>query len=127
MKEYKLRGHAIECRINAEDPDKNFRPRPGKIESFHIPGGPGVRVDTHAYAQYVIPPFYDSLIAKVITNGKDRTEAIGRMKRALEEFIIEGIPTTIPFHQKVLNIQIFTNGKFDTTFIDSFLNQQNEK
>jgi len=127
MKEYKLRGHAIECRINAEDPDKNFRPRPGKIESFHIPGGPGVRVDTHAYAQYVIPPFYDSLIAKVITNGKDRTEAIGRMKRALEEFIIEGIPTTIPFHQKVLNNQNFTNGKFDTTFIDSFLNQQNEK
>lgn len=127
MKEYKLRGHAIECRINAEDPDKNFRPSPGKIESFHIPGGPGVRVDTHAYAQYVIPPFYDSLIAKVITNGKDRAEAIGRMKRALEEFIIEGISTTIPFHQKVLNNQNFINGKFDTTFIDSFLNQQNEK
>lgn len=122
MKGYKLRGHAIECRINAEDPDKNFRPSPGKIESFHIPGGPGVRVDTHAYAQYVIPPFYDSLIAKVITSGKDRDEALGRMKRALDEFIIEGIATTIPFHQKVLIEENFQQGNFDTKYIDRMLN-----
>lgn len=124
MKDYKLRGHAIECRINAEDPDKNFRPSPGKIEIFHIPGGPGVRVDTHAYAQYVIPPFYDSLIAKIITSGADRAEAIGRMKRALEEFIIEGVATTIPFHQKVLDNEYFKRGEFDTKFIEThFLNK----
>ncbi len=121
IKDFKLRGHAIECRINAEDPDKDFRPSPGQITSFHIPGGPGVRVDTHAYAQYVIPPYYDSLIAKVITNGKDRTEAIGRMKRALEEFIIEGIATTIPFHLKVLENEYFLKGDFDTKFIETHL------
>jgi len=119
IKDFKLRGHAIECRINAEDPDKDFRPSPGKITSFHIPGGPGVRVDTHAYAQYVIPPYYDSLIAKVITSGKDRAEAIGRMKRALEEFIIEGVSTTIPFHQKVLENEYFLKGDFDTKFIET--------
>jgi len=120
IKDYKLRGHAIECRINAEDPDKNFRPCPGKIKSFHIPGGPGVRVDTHIYAQYVIPPFYDSLIAKVITSGQNRDEAIGRMKRALEEMIIEGIATTIPFHQKVLQNENFLQGNFDTKFIENY-------
>ncbi|MBC8182723.1 acetyl-CoA carboxylase biotin carboxylase subunit [candidate division KSB1 bacterium] len=120
IKDYKLRGHAIECRINAEDPDKNFRPCPGKIESFHVPGGPGVRVDTHAYAQYVIPPYYDSLIAKVITSGQTRDEAIGRMKRALDEFIIEGIHTTIPFHQKVLSERHFINGDFDTKYIETY-------
>lgn len=123
IKGYKLRGHAIECRINAEDPDKNFRPCPGKIESFHIPGGPGVRVDTHAYSQYLIPPFYDSLIAKVITWGKDRNEALGRMKRALDEFIVEGVATTIPFHKKVINEKNFKEGKFDTKYIESILNQ----
>ena len=120
IKSFKLRGHAIECRINAEDPDKNFRPSPGKIESFHVPGGPGVRVDTHAYAQYVIPPYYDSLIAKVITSGQTRDEAIGRMKRALDEFIIEGIHTTIPFHQKVLSERHFINGDFDTKYIETY-------
>lgn len=118
---FSLRGHAIECRINAEDPDKNFRPSPGKIESFHIPGGPGVRVDTHAYAQYMIPPFYDSLIAKLITSGKDRKEAIGRMKRALDEFIIEGVATTIPFHKRVMNDQDFQQGNFDTKYIERML------
>jgi acetyl-CoA carboxylase biotin carboxylase subunit len=118
---YKLRGHAIECRINAEDPGKNFRPCPGKIESFHVPGGPGVRVDTHAYSQYLIPPFYDSLIAKVITWGKDREEAIGRMNRALDEFIIEGIATTIPFHRKVMMEQNFLAGNFDTKYIERML------
>ena len=116
MKDFKLRGHAIECRINAEDPNKNFRPSPGKIDSFHIPGGPGVRVDTHAYSQYVIPPYYDSLIAKVITYGQNRKEAIGRMKRALDEFIIEGVATTIPFHQKVLNDYDFGKGNFDNKY-----------
>lgn len=120
IKDFKLRGHAIECRINAEDPDKNFRPCPGKVKSFHIPGGPGVRVDTHIYAQYVIPPFYDSLIAKVITSGQKRDEAIGRMKRALEEMIIEGIATTIPFHQKVLQNENFLKGNFDTKFIENY-------
>jgi len=127
IKDFKLRGHAIECRINAEDPDKDFRPSPGKITSFHIPGGPGVRVDTHAYAQYVIPPYYDSLIAKVITNGKDRSEAIGRMKRALEEFIIEGVATTIPFHKKVLENEHFLKGDFDTKFIETHFLKNNQK
>ena len=122
LKKFKMRGHAIECRINAEDPDKNFRPCPGKIESFHVPGGPGVRVDTHAYSQYVIPPYYDSLIAKVITSGQTREEAIGRMKRALDEFIIEGIKTTIPFHLKVLNEEHFVNGDFDTKYIENYFN-----
>ncbi len=121
IKGYKLRGHAIECRINAEDPDKNFRPSPGKIESFHIPGGPGVRVDTHAYAQYVIPPYYDSLIAKIITSGKDREEAMGRMRRALEEFIIEGVSTTIPFHLRVMKEKDFQEGNFDTKYIERML------
>jgi acetyl-CoA carboxylase biotin carboxylase subunit len=120
---YKLRGHAIECRINAEDPDKNFRPNPGKIEIFHIPGGPGVRVDTHAYAQYQIPQFYDSLIAKVITWGKDRDEAVGRMNRALEEFIIEGVATTVPFHQRVMKDIDFQNGNFDTKYIERLLSR----
>ena len=120
---YKLRGHAIECRINAEDPDKNFRPNPGKIEIFHIPGGPGVRVDTHAYAQYQIPQFYDSLIAKVITSGKDRDEAVGRMNRALEEFIIEGVATTVPFHQRVMKDADFQNGNFDTKYVERLLSQ----
>lgn len=115
---YKLRGHAIECRINAEDPDKNFRPSPGKIEAFHVPGGPGVRVDTHAYSQYVIPSFYDSLIAKLISSGKDRDEAIGRMNRALDEFIIEGVATTIPFHKRVMNENDFRQGNFDTKYIE---------
>lgn len=118
IKGYKLRGHAIECRINAEDPDKDFRPCPGKIENFHIPGGPGVRVDTHAYDQYVIPPYYDSLIAKVITFGMNRHEAILRMQRALEEFVIEGIKTTIPFHKKVLKDKDFIDGNFDTKYLE---------
>ena len=120
LKNFKLRGHAIECRINAENPDKDFRPCPGKITSFHVPGGPGVRVDTHAYAQYVIPPYYDSLIAKVIASGQTRDEAIGRMKRALEEFIIEGIYTTIPFHIKVMNEKNFVKGDFDTKYIENY-------
>lgn len=120
---FKLRGHAIECRINAEDPDKAFRPNPGKIIDFHVPGGPGVRVDTHAYAQYQIPPYYDSLLAKIITHGKDREEALKRMVRSLEEFVIEGIKTTIPFHLKVLADPDFQKGEFDTKFIERFMEQ----
>ena len=112
-----LSGHAIECRINAEDPEHNFRPSPGKIESLHFPGGPGIRVDSHVYAQYVIPPFYDSLIAKVIAHGRTRDEAIRRMQRALEEFVVEGIKTTIPLHQRILASQGFQAGDLDTSFL----------
>ena len=116
----KFKGHTIEARINAEDPFNNFAPSPGKITSFHTPGGFGVRVDTHAYAGYVIPPFYDSMIAKLIVWGEDRSEAIARMRRALKEFIIEGIKTTIPFHQQVMNDERFFTGDFDTTFLEDF-------
>ena len=116
---YKMRGHAIECRINAENPEKDFMPSPGRIVNFHAPGGPGVRVDTHAYAQYVIPPYYDSLVAKLIAHGSSREEAIVRMKRALEEFVIEGIRTTIPFHQKVMENEAFRAGQYDIRFIET--------
>ena len=114
------RGHAIECRINAEHPEK-FTPSAGKITAFHPPGGTGVRIDTAAYAEGVIPPYYDSLIAKLIVRGKDREEAISRMARALEMFIVEGIFTTIPLHRKILADPDFRAGKIDTTFIERFL------
>jgi acetyl-CoA carboxylase biotin carboxylase subunit len=110
-------GHAIECRINAEDPEK-FIPSPGKITFLSLPGGPGVRVDTAIYSGYVIPSHYDSLIAKLIVHGKDRAEAIAIMKRSLDEFIIEGVNTTIPFHKKVLNNPEFISGNFNTTFVE---------
>ncbi len=113
-----LQGHAIECRINAEDWEKNFMPNPGEIRSFHVPGGPGIRVDTHAYQRYKIPPFYDSLVAKLIAYGRDRHEAIQRLNRALDEFIIEGIKTTIPFHKKLIQRLEFIAGEFDTGFLD---------
>ena len=116
----KLHGHAIECRINAEDPDKSFLPNPGHITSFHVPGGPGIRVDTHAYAGYEIPPYYDSLLAKVITHGSNREEALGRMERALEEFVVEGVKTTITFHQRVITNPDFRKGQFDTGFLERF-------
>lgn len=121
QEEVELSGHAIECRINAEDPYQNFAPRPGKITAFHPPGGPGVRVDTHVYAGYSIPPYYDSMIAKLICRGRTRAEAIARMRRALEEFIIEGIPTTIPFHKKVMEDERFIEGKADTGFLNDFI------
>jgi len=114
------RGHSIECRINAEHPEK-FTPSAGKITTFNPPGGTGVRLDTAAYAEGVIPPYYDSLIAKLIVRGKDRSEAISRMSRALEMFIVEGIFTTIPLHQKILADPDFRVGNFDTTFIERFL------
>ena len=115
------RGHAIECRINAEHPEK-FTPSAGKITSFHPPGGTGVRIDTAAYAEGVIPPYYDSLIAKLVVRGKDRDEAISRMTRALEMFIVEGIYTTIPLHRKILADPDFRAGRVDTGFIERFLN-----
>jgi len=114
------RGHAIECRINAEHPEK-FTPSAGKITAFHPPGGTGVRIDTAAYAEGVIPPYYDSLIAKLIVRGKDREEAISRMTRALEMFIVEGIYTTIPLHRKILADADFHAGRVDTSFIERFL------
>jgi acetyl-CoA carboxylase biotin carboxylase subunit len=114
------RGHAIECRINAEHPEK-FTPSAGKITTFNPPGGTGVRVDTAAYTEGVIPPYYDSLIAKLVVRGRDRGEAVSRMSRALEMFIVEGIYTTIPLHRRILADPDFQAGKFDTGFIERFL------
>jgi len=119
-----LKGHAIECRINAEDPAKGFLPAPGMIQSFHVPGGHGIRVDTHAYAKYVIPPYYDSMIAKLIAHGKNREEAILKARRALDEFIIEGVPTTIDFHKKILTDKRFISGQFTTSLIEELLKEQ---
>jgi len=112
-----IEGASIECRINAEDPSKDFRPSPGKITEYLVPGGIGVRVDSCAYPEYMIPPYYDSMVAKLITFGKDREEARKRMLRALQEYEIDGIKTTIPFHQEVLNNEHFIKGQFDTGFI----------
>ena len=112
--------HSIECRINAEDPKNGFRPSPGKITNLHLPGGHGVRVDSHVYAGYVIPPFYDSMIAKLIVTGQSREEAIVRMKRALQEMVIEGIKTTIPFHIKLMDDPTFKSGNFNTKFLETF-------
>ena len=112
--------HAIECRINAEDPENDFRPSPGIITNFHAPGGHGIRIDTHVYANYMIPPFYDSMIAKLITVAQTRDEAILKMSRALDEFVIEGIKTTIPFHQKLMKDKNFQKGKYTTKFMDEF-------
>ena len=112
--------HVMECRINAEDPMHDFRPSPGKIVTFHMPGGFGVRVDTHAYAGYEIPPYYDSLVAKLIVKAKSREEVIEKMYHALDEFIVEGIQTTIPFHKKLMRNEKFRSGDFDTKFIEQF-------
>jgi len=123
-REVRLDGHAIECRINAENPFKNFAPSPGMIKTFHPPGGHGVRVDTHAYAGYVIPPHYDSMIAKLIVRGRTRELAIRKMRRALNEFVIEGVHTTIPFHQQLMDDPNFQAGTFDTRFLESFTLQE---
>lgn len=112
--------HAIQCRINAEDPFKNFIPSPGKITDYHCPGGHGVRIDAHAYAGYVIPPFYDSMISKLITVAQTREEAIAKMQRALDEYIIEGVKTTIPFHQKLMKDEKFRSGNFTTKFLEDW-------
>ena len=119
-KNYFPKLHSIECRINAEDPFNDFRPSPGVITTLHFPGGHGVRLDTHVYSGYVIPPHYDSMIAKLITTAQTRTEAISKMKRALEEFVIEGVKTTIPFHQKLMNHPDYIKGEYTTKFMEEF-------
>lgn len=118
QEDVRVSGHSIECRINAESPYQDFRPSPGKITRLHLPGGPGVRVDTHIYSGYSIPPYYDSMIAKLITFGSDRAEAIARMRRALAEIEIEGIDTTVPYHQEILTHADFVAGQFDTRFVE---------
>jgi len=110
----------MECRINAEDPSKDFRPSPGKITNLHMPGGHGIRIDSHVYAGYTIPPNYDSMIAKLIVSGQSREEVMTRMKRALQEFVIEGVKTTIPFHIKLMDDEKFKSGKFTTAFLETF-------
>jgi acetyl-CoA carboxylase biotin carboxylase subunit len=119
-KNYEPQLHAIECRINAEDPYNDFRPSPGKITNFHTAGGHGIRIDTHVYANYNIPPFYDSMIVKLITVAQTREEAISKMERALDEFIIEGIETTIPFHQALMKNEDFRAGNYTTKFMENF-------
>jgi acetyl-CoA carboxylase, biotin carboxylase subunit len=121
--EIKIEGHAIECRINAEDPDNNFMPSPGRIDRFHSPGGRGVRVDSHIYSEYIIPPYYDSMIAKLITYGKTRNEAIYIMQRALDEFLIRPLKTTIPFHRKVMSDDAFLRGSIDTSYVEKLLGE----
>jgi acetyl-CoA carboxylase biotin carboxylase subunit len=113
-----LRGHVMECRVNAEDPARNFQPSPGRITVFHPPGGPGVRLDTHVYAGYTVPPYYDSLLAKLIVQGRDREECMRRMQMALESFIIEGVTTTIPFLARVMQNPRFRSGDIDTRFLE---------
>ena len=113
-----LNGHVMECRINAEDPSKNFQPSPGKIEVFHPPGGNGVRIDTHAYAGYTVPPYYDSMIAKLIVHGRDRAEALAKMRLALDTFIVQGVSTTIPFLRRVMDEPNFVKGEFHTKFLE---------
>jgi acetyl-CoA carboxylase biotin carboxylase subunit len=119
-KNYYPQLHAIECRINAEDPFNNFRPSPGKITVLHTPGGHGVRVDSHIYAGYTIPPNYDSMVAKLITMAQTREEAIAKMRRALSEFVIQGVKTTIPFHLRLMNDENFIKGNYTTKFLESF-------
>jgi acetyl-CoA carboxylase biotin carboxylase subunit len=121
-----IRGHAIECRINAEHPEK-FTPSPGKITVFNLPGGNGVRVDTAQYAEGVVPQYYDSLIAKLICHGKDREEAMDKMQRALSQFVVEGIHTSIPMHQRIFADEEFRSGNFDTKFMERFLEREKER
>ncbi|AXT52149.1 acetyl-CoA carboxylase biotin carboxylase subunit [Aquimarina sp. BL5] len=119
-KNYYPQLHSIECRINAEDPYKDFRPSPGKITNLHLPGGHGVRIDTHVYSGYTIPPNYDSMIAKLITTAQTREEAINKMKRALDEFVVEGIKTTVPFHRQLMDHQDYVSGNYTTKFMEDF-------
>ena len=122
-KNYYPKMHSIECRINAEDPYSNFRPAPGKITTFNAPGGHGIRIDTHVYAGYMIPPNYDSMIAKLITTAQTREEAINKMKRALDEFVIEGVKTTIPFHRQLMDHPDYVAGNYTTKFMEDFVMQ----
>ncbi len=126
-KNYTPKLHSIECRINAEDPYNGFRPSPGKITSLHIPGGHGIRVDTHVYSGYVIPPNYDSMIAKLITTAQTRGEAIQKMKRALDEFVIEGVKTTIPFHRQLMEDKDYVAGNYTTKFMEDFVLEPKEE
>ena len=119
QEEVALRGHAIECRINAEDPDADFRPNPGTLKQYRQPAGPGVRVDSHCYPGYIVPPDYDSLLAKIVAYGRDRDEAIRRMQRALAEYEVAGIATTIPFHQRLLADPDFRAGRFHTKWLEN--------
>ena len=123
-KNYMPQLHSIECRINAEDPYNDFRPSPGKITTLHMPGGHGIRLDTHVYAGYTIPPNYDSMIAKIISTAQNREEAINKMKRALDEFIIEGVKTTIPFHRKLMDDPSYNDGNYTTRFMEDFVMEQ---
>ena len=123
QKQVKFNGHAIECRINAEDPEHNFRPHPGRISGYLPPGGPGVRMDSHVYTDYEIPPYYDSLIGKLIVWGHNRPTAIQRMKRALRECAVTGVPTTIGFHQRILETPEFFDGEVYTNFVENIMNQ----
>ena len=127
MYNLKPRGHSIECRINAEDPYKNFMPSPGKITALHLPSGMGIRYDTHIFAGYEIPPYYDSMICKLIVHDKDRESAIQKMKGALKETVIEGIKTIIPYHLYILDNKDFVSGNISTKFLDNIIiNKGNE-
>ncbi len=123
----RLRGHAIECRINAEDPEHDFMPCPGKIDGYFTPGGFGIRVDSHVYPGYSIPPYYDSMIGKLICWGENRQQARRRMYQALKEYVITGIKTTIPFHQQIIEDEVFKSGEFNTGFIEDFYKRKNKK
>jgi acetyl-CoA carboxylase biotin carboxylase subunit len=118
QEEIEVRGASLECRINAEDPTKNFRPSPGVIQQLIVPGGPGVRFDSHVYAGYVVPTHYDSMIGKLIVHQPTRTEAIRCMERALDELRVQGIQTTVPFHKQILHDSAFVDGHIDTTFVE---------
>ena len=125
QKDIVVKGHAIECRINAEDPFNGFSPSPGKVELFVPAGGPGVRLDTHVYSGYSIPPYYDSLLGKLIVFGKTREEAIACCRRAIDEVIVQGVKTTLPFQKLVLNNKSFVEGKYDTGFVDRMMMERN--
>jgi acetyl-CoA carboxylase biotin carboxylase subunit len=124
QEEIRLDGHALECRINAERPDQNFQPSPGLVKYFHAPGGPGIRVDSHLYSGYRVPPTYDSMVAKIIAWGRDRNESIARMRRALEETVVEGIDTTLPFHLRILDDEGFRKGEIHTGYLEEFMNRE---
>jgi acetyl-CoA carboxylase, biotin carboxylase subunit len=120
QEDIKINGWSIECRINAENPSRNFMPSPGEVTMYMPPGGFGVRVDSAMYTGYSIPPFYDSMVAKLIVHADTREEAVSRMKRALDEFIIEGVETTIPFHARLMDHEVFKSGDFDTKFLEKY-------
>ena len=126
QEDLKLRGHAIECRINAEDPNNNFMPSPGKIDGYFAPGGFGIRVDSHVYPGYSIPPYYDSMLGKLICWGENRKQARRRMYQALKEYVITGVKTTIPFHQELIEDEVFKSGKFNTGFIEEYYARKNK-